>query len=264
MTPPARRGRADRSTTATTSRSLRSGSKPPSRARAERGTRSTTGTSAVDRADDVFDVRRRPPVQVAVAVVTPRTRPGRSATVSRTFPRSVLPSSHELTERERKPPSLTRQLEFSSSRTRFAGRADRDPRRVEPVRARRAGRHSLEQRLERQEPGLDEVGVERGEGGLEPGDAERRLLERHLLLVPRVRRVVGRDARRSSRRGAPSISAARSSALRSGGFIFTFASSERTASSVRQRWCGVTSPVARTPAACARRARRPTPSPRGA
>ena len=32
-----------------------------------------------------------------------------------------------------------------------------------------------------------------------------------------------------------------------------FGSSVRTASSVRQRWCGVTSPVARTPAACARR-----------
>ena len=44
-----------------------------------------------------------------------------------------------------------------------------------------------------------------------------------------------------------SISAARSSSARSGGFIFTFGSSERTASSVRQRWCGVTSAVARTP-----------------
>ena len=42
-----------------------------------------------------------------------------------------------------------------------------------------------------------------------------------------------------------SISAARSSSVRSGGFIFMFGSSVRTASSVRQRWCGVASAVAR-------------------
>ena len=65
---------------------------------------------------------------------------------------------------------------------------------VEPVRARRAGGHPLEERLERDQPGLDEVRVERRERRLEPGDAERRRLERHLLLVPRVRRVVGGDA----------------------------------------------------------------------
>ena len=41
-----------------------------------------------------------------------------------------------------------------------------------------------------------------------------------------------------------SSSALRSSAARSGGFIFRFASSERTASSVSTRWCGVASPVA--------------------
>ena len=35
--------------------------------------------------------------------------------------------------------------------------------------------------------------MERGERGLEAGDAERRLLERHVLLVPRVRRVIGGD-----------------------------------------------------------------------
>ena len=55
------------------------------------------------------------------------------------------------------------------------------------------GAHALEQRRERQDAGLDELRVERREGGLEAGDAERRLLERHLLLVTRVRRVVGRD-----------------------------------------------------------------------
>ena len=42
----------------------------------------------------------------------------------------------------------------------------------------------------------------------------------------------------------------RSSSLRSGGFIFMFASSVRIASSVRQRWCGVASAVA-----CPRRVR---------
>ena len=36
--------------------------------------------------------------------------------------------------------------------------------------------------------------MEGGEGGLEPGHAHRRLLERDLLLVARVRRVVGGDA----------------------------------------------------------------------
>ena len=36
-------------------------------------------------------------------------------------------------------------------------------------------------------------------------------------------------------------------------FIFTFGSRLRTASSVRQRWCGVTSPLARVPSARARR-----------
>ena len=48
-----------------------------------------------------------------------------------------------------------------------------------------------------------------------------------------------------------SISAVRSSCDRSGGFILKLASSERTASSVRQRWCGVTSLVIWTPAAFA-------------
>src|SRR5207302_11142698 len=47
------------------------------------------------------------------------TRP--AATVSLTFPLSVCPSSHELTERERKPSSLTRQAASVSSRTRCAG-----------------------------------------------------------------------------------------------------------------------------------------------
>ena len=37
------------------------------------------------------------------------------------------------------------------------------------------------------------MGVKRAEGRLETRDAERSRLERHLLLVPRVRGVVGRD-----------------------------------------------------------------------
>ena len=48
-----------------------------------------------------------------------------------------------------------------------------------------------------------------------------------------------------------SISAWRSLSVRSGGFILKLASSERTASSVRQRWCGVTSQVTFTHAALA-------------
>ena len=39
-----------------------------------------------------------------------------------------------------------------------------------------------------------QAGVQRGEGGLEPGDAHRRQLERLLLLLARVRGVVGGDA----------------------------------------------------------------------
>ena len=73
-------------------------------------------------------------------------------------------------------------------------RADRDPRPVEaedrapgrPTSARAASRAAAT-------PGLDEVRVERRERRLEAGDAERRRLERHVLLLPRVRRVVGRD-----------------------------------------------------------------------
>ncbi len=72
-------------------------------------------------------------------------------------------------------------------------RARRDARPVEAEDPRRPGRHPLEQRLERQQPGLDEVRVERRERRLEAGHAERRRLERHVLLVRGVRRVVGRD-----------------------------------------------------------------------
>src|SRR6266571_8581713 len=43
-----------------------------------------------------------------------------AAIVARTRPSRVAPSSHELTERERKTLSVTRQDAFRSSRTRFA------------------------------------------------------------------------------------------------------------------------------------------------
>ena len=49
-----------------------------------------------------------------------------------------------------------------------------------------------------------------------------------------------------------SISARRSASERSGGFIFMFVSSVRTASSVSSRWCGVASQVTWQPAAFAR------------
>ena len=44
-------------------------------------------------------------------------------------------------------------------------------------------------------PGSTRCVLSDGEGGLEPGDAERRLLERNFLLVPCVGCVVGRDGR---------------------------------------------------------------------
>ena len=94
--------------------------------------------------------------------------------------------------------------------------------------------------------GHDELGVHRGERRLQAGRAHRRLLERHLLLVARVRGVVGGDAvDRPVRR--PSMSAWRSASVRSGGFIFMRVSSVRTASSVSDRWCGLASQVTPTP-----------------
>ena len=48
--------------------------------------------------------------------------------------------------------------------------------------------------VEVDQPGQHEPGVQRGERRLEPGHAHRRQLERLLLLLARVRRVVGGDA----------------------------------------------------------------------
>ena len=63
--------------------------------------------------------------------------------------------------------------------------------------------------VELEHAGQDQLGVERRERGLQPGRAHRRLLERHLLLVARVRRVVGGDAldhaAAQRRRSAPAV-----------------------------------------------------------
>ena len=218
------------------------------------------------------DARRRRPTAAKTSPSSstrqrrssPRTRPARRRRSCRTLPLRVWPRSHEFAERERKPSSVTRQAASVSSRTRLAGAPTAMRGALEAECAGRPGRHPLEQRLEREQARPDEVRVERGERRLEPGDSEGRLLER---ARPSRGARAARDRWRSqqivpSRR--PATSAARSSAERSGGFIFTFGSSERTASSVRQRWCGVTSPVAATPAVCARAAPRPTRAPTGA
>ena len=94
--------------------------------------------------------------------------------------------------------------------------------------------------------------VERRERRLEPGHTERRLLERGLLLVAGMWRMIGRDTAERAVPQRPEQRLAVASA-RSGGLIFSFASRVRTASSVRQRWCGVTSALTVTP----RVARRP-------
>ena len=64
---------------------------------------------------------------------------------------------------------------------------------LDPERGGAAGQ-PLDQQLEADQPGQDQLGVDRGEGGLEPGHAHRRLLEGDLLFLRLVRRVVGGDA----------------------------------------------------------------------
>src|SRR6266511_76337 len=93
----------------------------PDRARADE-VRLHDGNVRLDRVENVLHVRLGPGVEVADrrrAQPSYTRRP--SATVARTFPLSVLPSSHELTERDRKPRSVTCHLAFPSSSTRFAG-----------------------------------------------------------------------------------------------------------------------------------------------
>ena len=115
-------------------------------------------------------------------------------------------------------------------------------------------------------PGSTSVRVERGERGLEPGDAERRRLERHVLLLARVRRVVGRDRPRSCRRGAPSMQ--RGAVVLASAAAGSSSGSGRASAPPRRsgtRWCGVASPLAAHAASRAPRgAARPTRARRGA
>ena len=62
------------------------------------------------------------------------------------------------------------------------------------VEQRRSGRHALNEQPEADDARDDKLGVEDGEGRLQPDRAHRRLLERHLLLLTGVRSVVGRHA----------------------------------------------------------------------
>jgi len=72
-------------------------------------------------------------------------------------------------------------------------RADTDRGQRQPVHG-GAGAHALNEQLELECTAQHEPAVERREGRLQAGRAHRRLLEGHLLLVARVRSVVGRDA----------------------------------------------------------------------
>ena len=98
-----------------------------------------------------------------------------------------LAESHEFADSERNPSSVTVHSVSRSRATRFARAptsilgSSRPNARAGPadIRSSRvsSGDHA----------GHDEVRVERGEGGLEAGDSERRLLERDVLLVAGVR-----------------------------------------------------------------------------
>ena len=139
--------------------------------------------------------------------------------LSRTRPRSVAPG------------------EAGVRRARLVAALPHDPVRVEvdeaEVRRRRRPRCAASAGPERPAPAVmrstsvpgrgrraPRARVERREGGLQPGGAHRRLLEGDLLLLARVRRVVGGDAVDRARRAGPSMSARRSASARSGGFIF--------------------------------------------
>ena len=116
-----------------------------------------------------------------------------AATVFTTLPCSVSPRSHELRRLGAKGALAHGPSCLQVEEDEVGGCADGDARRLEAVDARGAGAHALEERGERKDARLDETRIERGEGSLEPGHAERRLLERDLLLLPRVRRVIGGD-----------------------------------------------------------------------
>ena len=129
--------------------------------------------------------------EIAGSHATNTSRP--SATVRTTRPRSVLPRSHEFAESERNPSSVTSHSASRSSATRFA-RAPASMRgSAQTERPRRPRRHAFEQRLQVELSSQDEVRVQRRERRLEARDAERRVLERHVLLVTCMWRVIRGD-----------------------------------------------------------------------
>ena len=172
----------------------------------------------------------------------PRRRPPRSSGRGRAASRR----GHEFAERRTEPVVLTRQLaEIEQDEVR-AG-ADGDARRLETEGARRAVAHADEQRLgEVEEARLDEVRMECGERRLEPvtpnGAASKGTSFSCRACGAWSEATLPMSPLRRARRAPPGR------ARRSGGFIFRFGSSLRTASSVSTRWCGVTSAVAATPA----------------
>ena len=119
------------------------------------------------------------------------------------FPRQRLAEKPGVRRPRAEPAVTDPPLRVRVEQNEIRGRALRDPRRLDPVRAGRPGRHPLEQRREGEQPRPDEVRVERGKGGLEPGHAERRLFERDVLLETGVWCVVGGDDTRSCRPAPP-------------------------------------------------------------
>ena len=150
----------------------------------------------------------------------------RGASCARTRPRSVRPRNALLRAFEANGGSTVHasvRIEHArgspGGRAR-AGRRGRRPRGSSPARADSA---SIA-RASDDDPGVDELGEDDRERRLQADRARGRAVELRLLLLDRVRRVVGRDrvdrAVGEPRRAAPS----RSSAVRSGGFIFRFVS----------------------------------------
>ena len=155
-------------------------------------------------------------------------------------PCSRSPRSHEFADRERSSLGLDapgrREVEQRRG-SRGAPTAMRG--RSSPKIAAGPGGHPLEQRLEREQARLDEMRC-RARRTRSRARSRRTAPPRTARPSPRASAARGRSrSPRSSRRAARRCSAARSSSVRSGGFIFRFGSSVRTASSVRQRWCGV-------------------------
>ena len=125
---------------------------------------------------------------------------------------------------------------------------------------RRVPAQPRDQRRQRQVAGPHQPVQHHRHRRLEPDDAEGGTVELALLLG-QARAGAWSVAMQSMVPSAsPSINASTSRLVRSGGCIFVLASQLRTASSVRTRWCGVTSAVTRTPRAFASRTSRTAPA----